>query len=298
MRDGPDGDILVFCSGEREIRDAADAIGGLDWRALTRRNVEILPLFARLSAHEQHRVFARHSGLRIVLATNVAETSLTVPGIRSVVDPGFARISRWSARTKVQRLPIEPISPGFGQSARRTLRSRRPGGLHPALRRGGLRGRPAFTEPEILRTNLAAVILQMAHARLGDITRFPFVEPPDSAQISDGLRLLTELGAIESGRPGRGSSPARQPADAGLDGRSSTGDDNARRAGVSTSSRRRSRSGLGRPCPWTWSRRRRPADPGRPPTGQAAGRSAPGPDADRGRAAGVPAGGAGGGRRA
>ncbi len=162
MLDGPDGDILVFCSGEREIRDAADAIAGLDWSQLTRREVEILPLFARLSAHEQHRVFARHTTMRVVLATNVAETSLTVPGIRSVIDPGFARISRWSARTKVQRLPIEPISQASAN--------------------------------------------QRAGRWLGDIARFPFVEPPDAAQIGDGLRLLTELGAIESESRGLSSS--------------------------------------------------------------------------------------------
>ncbi|HOQ52517.1 MAG TPA: ATP-dependent RNA helicase HrpA, partial [Micropruina sp.] len=200
MLDGPDGDILVFCSGERDIRDAADAIGALDWPSMTRREVEILPLYARLSAHEQHRVFARHTGLRVVLATNVAETSLTVPGIRSVIDPGFARISRYSARTKVQRLPIEAIS-----QASANQRAGRCGRLGPGIcirlySEADYDARPEFTEPEILRTNLASVILQMAQARLGDIARFPFVEPPDAAQIGDGLRLLTELGAIESDR--------------------------------------------------------------------------------------------------
>ncbi len=200
MLDGPDGDILVFCSGEREIRDAADAIAGLDWSQLTRREVEILPLFARLSAHEQHRVFARHTTMRVVLATNVAETSLTVPGIRSVIDPGFARISRWSARTKVQRLPIEPISQASANQRAGRCGRVAPGVCIRLYDEEDFAARPEFTEPEILRTNLASVILQMAQARLGDIARFPFVEPPDAAQIGDGLRLLTELGAIESDR--------------------------------------------------------------------------------------------------
>ncbi|MFT3861304.1 ATP-dependent RNA helicase HrpA [Micropruina sp.] len=203
MLDGPDGDILVFCSGERDIRDAADALGALDWRSLTPRPVEILPLYARLSAHEQHRVFARHAGLRVVLATNVAETSLTVPGIRSVVDPGFARISRYSARTKVQRLPIEAVSQASANQRAGRCGRVAPGVCIRLYSEEDFEARPQFTEPEILRTNLAAVILQMAQARLGDIERFGFVEPPDRAQISDGLRLLTELGAIE---PSRGNS--------------------------------------------------------------------------------------------
>ena len=200
MRDGPDGDILVFCSGERDIRDAAEAIGALDWRSLTPRPVEVLPLYARLSAQEQHRVFARHSGMRVVLATNVAETSLTVPGIRSVVDPGYARISRWSARTKVQRLPIEAISQASANQRAGRCGRVAPGVCIRLYAEDDFEARPAFTEPEILRTNLASVILQMAQAKLGDIARFPFVEPPDSAQISDGLRLLRELGAIEDDR--------------------------------------------------------------------------------------------------
>jgi ATP-dependent RNA helicase HrpA len=206
MLDGPDGDILVFCSGEREIRDAADAIAGLDWQQLTRREVEILPLYARLSAHEQHRVFARHTTLRVVLATNVAETSLTVPGIRSVIDPGFARISRWSARTKVQRLPIEPISQASANQRAGRCGRVAPGVCIRLYDEEDFLARPEFTEPEILRTNLASVILQMAQARLGDIARFPFVEPPDAAQVGDGLRLLTELGAIESEPRGSSSS--------------------------------------------------------------------------------------------
>ena len=195
-----DGDILVFLSGEREIRDTAEAITGLQLRF-----TEVVPLYARLSASEQHRVFSSHTGRRIVLATNVAETSLTVPGIRFVVDPGMARISRYSARTKVQRLPIEPIS-----QASANQRAGRCGRLGPGIcirlySEDDFASRPEFTEPEILRTNLAAVILAMADAGLGDITRFPFVEAPDASQVRDGLRLLSELGAIEAGEHGRGT---------------------------------------------------------------------------------------------
>ncbi|WP_342373444.1 ATP-dependent RNA helicase HrpA [Propioniciclava soli] len=186
-----EGDALVFCSGEREIRDAAEAIAGLKLR-----NTEILPLYARLSAAEQSRVFTRHSGMRIVLATNVAETSLTVPGIRYVVDPGYARISRYSARTKVQRLPIEEIS-----RASANQRAGRCGRLGPGIAirlysEENFLARPEFTEPEILRTNLASVILQMADAQLGAIEDFGFVEPPDRGQVRDGVRLLRELGAL------------------------------------------------------------------------------------------------------
>jgi ATP-dependent helicase HrpA len=198
-----DGDILVFLSGEREIRDTAEAIAGMQLRG-----TQVLPLYARLSAAEQHKVFQHHSlegkgigqgGRRIVLATNVAETSLTVPGIRYVVDAGTARISRYSARTKVQRLPIEPIS-----QASANQRSGRCGRVAPgvAIRlydEEDFAGRPEFTEPEILRTNLASVILQMTAAGLGDIAAFPFVEAPDNSQIADGLRLLEELGALAEG---------------------------------------------------------------------------------------------------
>jgi ATP-dependent helicase HrpA len=192
---GADGDILVFCSGEREIRDAAEAINGLQLRF-----TEVVPLYARLSVAEQHRVFTGHTGRRIVLATNVAETSLTVPGIRYVIDPGYARISRYSARTKVQRLPIEPIS-----QASANQRAGRCGRLGPGIcirlySEEDFSARPEFTQPEILRTNLASVILQMADAGLGDIAGFGFVEPPDSSQIRDGIRLLTELGAISGGK--------------------------------------------------------------------------------------------------
>jgi ATP-dependent helicase HrpA len=195
-REGP-GDVLVFCSGERDIREAADAL-----RARELPDTEILPLYARLSAAEQHRVFAPHRGRRIVLATNVAETSLTVPGIRYVVDPGTARISRYSARTKVQRLPIEPIS-----QASANQRAGRCGRIGPGvcLRLYGeddLAGRPEFTEPEVQRTNLASVVLQMAALDLGDVESFPFVDPPDRRAIRDGVALLEELGAVDPERAG------------------------------------------------------------------------------------------------
>ena len=187
--EGP-GDILVFLPGEREIRDTAEVLAG------ARERDEIVPLYSRLSAAEQHRVFAPHTGRRIVLATNVAETSLTVPGIRYVVDSGVARISRYSARTKVQRLPIEAISQASAQQ-----RSGRCGRVEAGIAirlysEEDFESRPVFTDPEILRTNLASVILQMTSLRLGEIARFPFVEPPDKRTITDGVQLLEELGAI------------------------------------------------------------------------------------------------------
>ncbi|MGN6523816.1 MAG: ATP-dependent RNA helicase HrpA, partial [Actinomycetes bacterium] len=203
--EGP-GDILVFLSGEREIRDAADALQAAAAEGLDRgRDLEILPLFARLSAAEQHRVFASHQGRRIVLATNVAETSLTVPGIRYVVDPGTARISRYSTRLKVQRLPIEPIS-----QASANQRAGRCGRVAEGIcirlySEEDVLSRPEFTEPEILRTNLASVILQMTSLGLGDIAAFPFVEAPDRRNIRDGLELLHELGAL----PGKGEPTGR-----------------------------------------------------------------------------------------
>ncbi|MFC4126723.1 ATP-dependent RNA helicase HrpA [Nocardia rhizosphaerae] len=189
-----DGDVLVFLSGEREIRDTADTL-----RDLKLPRTEIVPLYARLSAAEQHKVFAPHTGRRVVLATNVAETSLTVPGIRYVIDPGTARISRYSMRTKVQRLPIEPVSQA---SARQ--RSGRCGRVADGIcirlySEDDFEARPAFTEPEILRTNLAAVILQMTALGLGDIESFPFVEAPDRRAIRDGIGLLEELGALAHG---------------------------------------------------------------------------------------------------
>ncbi len=191
----PDGlpqDILVFCSGEREIRDAADAL-----ESVGLPGTEVLPLYGRLSAAEQHRVFGRHDGRRIVLATNVAETSLTVPGIRYVVDTGTARISRYSQRTKVQRLPIEPISQASAKQRAGRCGRLADGVCIRLYSQEDFGARPEFTDPEILRTNLASVILQMSALGLEDIERFPFVEPPDRRQISDGLRLLTELQAID-----------------------------------------------------------------------------------------------------
>lgn len=196
-----DGDVLVFFSGENEIRDAADALRGhFQKRGQRGAATEVLPLYGRLSAAEQHRVFERPApGIRrrIVLATNVAETSLTVPGIRSVVDTGTARISRYSSRAKVQRLPIEPIS-----QASANQRSGRAGRTSDGIAirlysQLDYEKRPEFTDPEILRTNLAAVILQMISLGLGDIERFPFLQPPDKRGVKDGVDLLLELGAIE-----------------------------------------------------------------------------------------------------
>ncbi|MEO6791601.1 MAG: ATP-dependent RNA helicase HrpA [Ornithinibacter sp.] len=192
-------DILVFFSGEREIRDAAEALNGLRLPG-----TEVLPLFARLSAAEQHRVFHRSGGRRIILATNVAETSLTVPGIGYVVDTGTARISRYSQRTKVQRLPIEPVSQA--SAAQRAGRCGRvaPGVCIRLYSEDDFAARPEFTEPEVQRTSLAAVILQMTSLGLGDLARFPFVDAPDPRQVADGIRLLEELGAFATGEQGRG----------------------------------------------------------------------------------------------
>ncbi|GAA1478277.1 ATP-dependent RNA helicase HrpA [Nocardioides aestuarii] len=193
--EGP-GDVLVFLPGEREIRDTADELADLP-------RTEIVPLYSRLSAAEQHRVFSSHpqSVRRVVLATNVAETSLTVPGIRYVVDTGVARISRYSSRTKVQRLPIEAIS-----QASANQRSGRCGRVEAGIAirlysEEDFDKRPEFTDPEILRTNLASVILQMTSLGLGDIARFPFVEPPDRRNVTAGTQLLEELNAL---RPGDG----------------------------------------------------------------------------------------------
>ncbi len=189
----PPGDVLVFLSGEREIRDTAEALRDLP-------NTEVLPLYARLPTAEQQKVFApSRASRRIVLATNVAETSLTVPGIRYVVDPGSARISRYSRRTKVQRLPIEPISQA--SAAQRAGRSGRtaPGVCIRLYSEEDFAARPRFTDPEIQRTNLAAVMLQMAALQLGDIESFPFLDPPDSRSVRDGVQLLQELGAFDSG---------------------------------------------------------------------------------------------------
>lgn len=188
------GDILIFMNGEREIRDTADA---LSKRGL--KETEIVPLYARLSAGEQNRIFQPHTGRRIVLATNVAETSLTVPGIRYVIDPGTARISRYSYRTKVQRLPIEPVSQASANQRKGRCGRVAEGICIRLYSEEDFESRPEFTDPEILRTNLASVILQMTALGLGDIEAFPFVEKPDRRNIQDGVRLLEELGAINSG---------------------------------------------------------------------------------------------------
>jgi ATP-dependent helicase HrpA len=186
------GDILVFLSGEREIRDTADALEKKKYRF-----TEILPLYARLSHAEQHRVFQQHTGRRIVLATNVAETSLTVPGIKYVIDPGFARISRYSHRTKVQRLPIEPISQASANQRKGRCGRTSDGICIRLYSEDDFNARPEFTDAEILRTNLASVILQMTAAGLGDIEKFPFIDPPDHRNIRDGVQLLQELGALD-----------------------------------------------------------------------------------------------------
>ncbi|CAN5742335.1 ATP-dependent RNA helicase HrpA [soil metagenome] len=190
--EGP-GDVLVFLSGEREIRDTAESL-----RGRVDSSTEVLPLYARLSTAEQHRVFQPHAGRRIVLATNVAETSLTVPGIRYVVDPGTARISRYSHRTKVQRLPIEAISQASAhQRAGRCGRTSE-GICIRLYAEADFDARPEFTDPEILRTNLASVILQMTALGIGDVVAFPFLDPPDRRNVTAGVQLLEELGALDS----------------------------------------------------------------------------------------------------
>ena len=211
-REAP-GDVLVFLSGEAEIRDAADALGGHLRRSARAARTEILPLYGRLSAAEQHRVFERGTqGVRrIVLATNVAETSLTVPGIRYVIDAGTARISRYSAKSKVQRLPIEAVS-----QASANQRSGRSGRTSPGIAirlysEEDYLSRPEFTEPEVRRTGLASVILQMLSLGLGEVAEFPFLTPPDQRGIADGLGLLAELGAVETVGRGRGKGAGRGP---------------------------------------------------------------------------------------
>ena len=215
-REGP-GDILVFLSGEQEIRDSADALKG-------RPHTDVLPLYSRLSSAEQHRVFevAGSQGTRnrtmasrrVVLATNVAETSLTVPGIRYVIDPGTARISRYSLRTKVQRLPIEAISQASANQRKGRCGRVADGICIRLYSEEDFESRPEFTDPEIQRTNLASVILQMAAARLGDVRRFPFVDPPDPRAITDGVKLLEELNAVKDDRlTETGRQMARLPVD-------------------------------------------------------------------------------------
>ncbi|WP_285549579.1 ATP-dependent RNA helicase HrpA [Actinoplanes regularis] len=204
-----DGDILIFLSGEREIRDTADALNRKDLR-----NTEVVPLYGRLSAAEQHRVFERHTGRRIVLATNVAETSLTVPGIRYVIDPGTARVSRYSHRLKVQRLPIEAVSQASANQRKGRCGRTSDGICIRLYSEEDFEGRPEFTEPEILRTNLASVILQMTNLGLGDLGKFPFIDPPDKRNVADGVKLLEELGALkERGLTPLGRQLAQLPVD-------------------------------------------------------------------------------------
>ncbi|HYE03275.1 MAG TPA: ATP-dependent RNA helicase HrpA, partial [Phycisphaerales bacterium] len=192
---GQPGDVLVFLPGEREIRETAEAL-----RKHHPPGTEILPLYARLSAEEQLRVFKpRASGVqrRIVLATNVAETSLTVPGIRAVIDTGLARISRYSPRTRVQRLPIEPVSRASADQRAGRCGRVAPGVCIRLYSEEDYAQRPPFTDPEVLRTNLASVILQMKALRLGDVGAFPFIDPPDSRLVRDGYETLLELGAVD-----------------------------------------------------------------------------------------------------
>ncbi len=190
---GKRGDILVFLSGEREIRELAKVLRH-------QREIEVLPLYARLSHAEQNRVFeqSKRRGIRVVLATNVAETSLTVPGIRYVIDPGEARISRYSFRTKVQRLPIEAISQASANQRKGRCGRVEAGVCLRLYTEDDFTNRPEFTDPEIKRTNLAAVILQMLLLRLGDIEAFPFINPPDPRMVRDGFKLLEELGAVSA----------------------------------------------------------------------------------------------------
>lgn len=220
----PPGDILIFFAGEREIRDAQDTLAKVIDRNRSLAGTELLPLFGRLSMAEQNRVFAQSSKRRIVLATNVAETSLTVPGIKYVIDPGTARISRYSARTKVQRLPIERISQASARQRAGRCGRVSDGVCIRLYSEEDFESRPEFTDPEILRTNLAAVILQMISVGVvrepSDISDFPFVQKPDSRAVKDGVVLLRELGALRSGgqsepreqatSPGRGRSRGRR----------------------------------------------------------------------------------------
>lgn len=189
------GDVLVFLPGERDILEIAQFL-----RKAGLRDTEIVPLYARLATNEQNKIFTEHTGVRIVLATNVAETSLTVPGIRYVIDPGLARISRYSSRTKVQRLPIEPISQASANQRKGRCGRVSDGICVRLYSKEDFDNRPEFTDPEILRTNLASVLLQMASLRLGRVENFPFIDAPQPRQVSDGLRLLDELGATSTSK--------------------------------------------------------------------------------------------------
>ncbi len=204
------GDVLIFLPGEREIRDMSKALRHADLR-----HTEVLPLYSRLSAGEQNRIFQGHAGRRIVLSTNVAETSLTVPGIRYVIDTGVARISRYSVRSKIQRLPVEPVSQASANQRKGRCGRVAPGICFRLYDEADFLSRPEYTDPEILRTNLASVILQMAVSGLGDIRSFPFLEPPDNRLVNDGYKLLEELGAVDGKRKltSLGRTMARLPVD-------------------------------------------------------------------------------------
>lgn len=212
-----DGDILVFLPGERDIRDTEAALldhlkgrgrHAGDDKGARPGDIEILPLYARLTAAEQHRVFEPHRLRRVVLATNVAETSLTVPGIRYVIDPGLARISRYSNKTKVQRLPIEPVSQASANQRAGRCGRVAEGVAIRLFSQADYLSRPRFTEPEILRTSLASVILQMASLGLGAVEDFPFLDAPDRRAVRDGVALLVEIGALAQDREGADAAPA------------------------------------------------------------------------------------------
>jgi ATP-dependent helicase HrpA len=199
LRQG-DGDILVFLPGEREIRDVAEHLRKYQGRSAKLKHIEVLPLFARLSIADQQKIFKSHSSRRIVLATNVAETSLTVPGIKYVIDAGLARVNRYSTRAKVEQLQIEKISQAAAKQ-RAGRCGRVSNGICVRLySEDDFNGRPAYTDPEILRSSLASVILRMAALRLGDVNEFPFIEAPSSRLITDGYQLLQELGAVTEAR--------------------------------------------------------------------------------------------------
>jgi len=202
-------DVLVFMSGERDIREAHRHLKKCGFR-----ETEFLPLYARLTQQEQQKVFSGHRGRRVVLSTNVAETSLTVPGISYVIDAGTARISRYSVHAKVQRLPVEPVSQASAEQRKGRSGRIMPGDCYRLYSEEDFLSRPAFTEPEIQRTNLAAVILRMADLRLGDLDRFPFIDAPDGRLVRDGYRLLEELGAWQKGAlTSLGKQLARLPVD-------------------------------------------------------------------------------------
>ncbi|MET0377491.1 MAG: ATP-dependent RNA helicase HrpA, partial [Spongiibacteraceae bacterium] len=214
---GLKGDVLIFLPGEREIREAALQLRKATQYTPALAHLDILPLYARLSANDQQRVFdlSKRRGIRVVLATNVAETSITVPGIRYVIDSGLARISRYSYRSKLQRLPIEPIAQASAEQRKGRCGRIAPGICVRLYDEQDYARRPQFTDAEILRTNLASVILQLLALRLGDIESFPFIDPPDSRQISDGFALLEELGAVDARRvlTSTGRTLARLPVD-------------------------------------------------------------------------------------